>query len=99
MGGLLPILKISLKCTLKKIYPQKIIFGIFSTFTGSVPTGVAILEGSAKHIRPVTLELGGKSPLLIFDDFDIDQVRVFITFSESTSARTKDKNYYQPLQK
>jgi len=43
------------------------------TFTGSVPTGVAILEGSAKHIRPVTLELGGKSPLLIFDDFDIDQ--------------------------
>jgi len=30
------------------------------------------LAESAKHIRPVTLELGGKSALLIFDDFDID---------------------------
>ena len=44
----------------------------FSTFTGSVQTGVAILAESAKHIRPVTLELGGKSPLVIFNDFDVD---------------------------
>lgn len=42
------------------------------TFTGSVQTGVAILAESAKHIRPVTLELGGKSPLVIFNDFDVD---------------------------
>lgn len=44
----------------------------FSTFTGSIPTGVSILAESAKHVRPVTLELGGKSALIIFDDFDID---------------------------
>ena len=43
------------------------------TFTGSVPTGKAILAKSGEFVRPVTLELGGKSPLIIFDDFDVDQ--------------------------
>ena len=43
------------------------------TFTGSVPTGKAILSKSGEFVRPVTLELGGKSPLIIFDDFDVDQ--------------------------
>ncbi len=43
------------------------------SFTGSVPTGKKILQQSAQHLRPVTLELGGKSPLIIFDDADIDQ--------------------------
>ena len=38
-----------------------------------MPTGQAILAASGKFVRPVTLELGGKSPLIIFDDFDIDQ--------------------------
>ena len=38
-----------------------------------MPTGQAILTASGKHVRPVTLELGGKSPLLVFDDFDLDQ--------------------------
>ncbi len=42
------------------------------SFTGSVPTGQAILRASAEHVRPVTLELGGKSPLVVFDDFDED---------------------------
>ena len=45
----------------------------FSSFTGSVPTGQAILTASGKFIRPVTLELGGKSPLIVFEDFNIDQ--------------------------
>ncbi|XP_010310500.1 4-trimethylaminobutyraldehyde dehydrogenase [Balearica regulorum gibbericeps] len=38
------------------------------SFTGSVPTGVKIMEMAAKGIKPVTLELGGKSPLIIFSD-------------------------------
>ncbi|CAM4591064.1 unnamed protein product [Lepidochelys olivacea] len=38
------------------------------SFTGSVPTGIKIMEMSAKGIKPVTLELGGKSPLIIFSD-------------------------------
>ncbi|KAM8930330.1 4-trimethylaminobutyraldehyde dehydrogenase [Pelodytes ibericus] len=42
------------------------------SFTGSVPTGSKIMEMAAKGIKPVTLELGGKSPLIIFPDSDLD---------------------------
>uniref|UniRef100_A0A8I6ASL3 Aldehyde dehydrogenase 9 family, member A1 n=1 Tax=Rattus norvegicus TaxID=10116 RepID=A0A8I6ASL3_RAT len=38
------------------------------SFTGSVPTGMKIMEMAAKGIKPITLELGGKSPLIIFSD-------------------------------
>ena len=40
------------------------------TFTGSVPTGAAIMRECARDIRRVSLELGGKSPMVIFDDLD-----------------------------
>ncbi|XP_034038682.1 4-trimethylaminobutyraldehyde dehydrogenase B [Thalassophryne amazonica] len=42
------------------------------SFTGSVPTGKKIMEMASKGVKPVTLELGGKSPLLIFQDSDLD---------------------------
>ncbi|XP_060073866.1 4-trimethylaminobutyraldehyde dehydrogenase-like [Ylistrum balloti] len=42
------------------------------TFTGSVPTGSKIMEACAKQIHHVTLELGGKSPCIIFEDSDLD---------------------------
>ncbi|ERE72859.1 4-trimethylaminobutyraldehyde dehydrogenase-like protein [Cricetulus griseus] len=42
------------------------------SFTGSVPTGMKIMEMAAKGIKPVTLELGGKSPLIIFSDCDLE---------------------------
>lgn len=42
------------------------------SFTGSVPTGMKIMEMAAKGIKPVTLELGGKSPLIIFSDADME---------------------------
>lgn len=38
------------------------------TFTGSVPTGIAVMQAAAKNIVPVTLELGGKSPNIVFAD-------------------------------
>ncbi len=38
------------------------------SFTGSVPTGRKVLEDAAGTIKHVTMELGGKSPLIIFDD-------------------------------
>lgn len=41
------------------------------SLTGSVPTGKKILSGAASQLKRVTLELGGKSPLIIFDDADI----------------------------
>ncbi|CAN9503119.1 unnamed protein product [Ophioblennius macclurei] len=42
------------------------------SFTGSVPTGQKIMEMASKGVKPVTLELGGKSPLLIFEDSDLE---------------------------
>nr|WP_144541135.1 aldehyde dehydrogenase family protein [Cytobacillus oceanisediminis] len=38
------------------------------TFTGSVETGKRVMETAAKNIVPVTLELGGKSPNVVFAD-------------------------------
>lgn len=42
------------------------------SFTGSVPTARAIGKAAAENIVPFTAELGGKSPLLVFEDADID---------------------------
>ena len=41
-------------------------------FTGSVPTGKRVGEAAAKRMLPVLLELGGKDPMVVFDDVDID---------------------------
>ena len=41
------------------------------TFTGSIPTGTAVMTAAAARIVPVSLELGGKSPTLIFADADL----------------------------
>lgn len=38
------------------------------TFTGSVVTGMKVMTAAAKNIIPVTLELGGKSPHIVFSD-------------------------------
>jgi aldehyde dehydrogenase (NAD+) len=43
------------------------------TFTGSVPTGIAIMKAAADHVVPVTLELGGKSPNIVLDDADFEK--------------------------
>jgi acyl-CoA reductase-like NAD-dependent aldehyde dehydrogenase len=42
------------------------------SFTGSVPTARIIGKAAAENIVPFTAELGGKSPLLVFADADID---------------------------
>lgn len=42
------------------------------SFTGSPQVGAQVMKQSADHIRPVVLELGGKSPQVVFDDADID---------------------------
>jgi aldehyde dehydrogenase (NAD+) len=43
------------------------------TFTGSVPTGIVIMKAAAEHVVPVTLELGGKSPNIVFADADLER--------------------------
>jgi aldehyde dehydrogenase (NAD+) len=42
------------------------------SFTGSTITGRLVAEAAAKRYCPVTLELGGKSPQLVFEDADLD---------------------------
>ncbi|HEY9279199.1 MAG TPA: aldehyde dehydrogenase [Eoetvoesiella sp.] len=41
-------------------------------FTGSTRVGKIIAMTCAKHLKPVVLELGGKAPLIVLDDADID---------------------------
>jgi aldehyde dehydrogenase (NAD+) len=43
------------------------------TFTGSVPTGRRVLEAAASHAIPTNMELGGKSPQILFADADMDR--------------------------
>ncbi len=43
------------------------------TFTGSTATGKAILRASSGSLKRVTLELGGKSPVIILADADLDR--------------------------
>lgn len=42
-------------------------------FTGSSLVGTRIEEIAAKRLKRVSLELGGKSPLIIFDDADLEK--------------------------
>lgn len=44
------------------------------SFTGSTEVGRLVMQAAAKsNLKTVSLELGGKSPLIIFDDADIDK--------------------------
>ncbi|MER9657942.1 aldehyde dehydrogenase family protein [Mesorhizobium sp. M0152] len=49
-------------------------------FTGSVSTGSKVMAAAARDIKRVSLELGGKSPSVIFDDADIEQAVEWIMF-------------------
>lgn len=42
------------------------------SLTGSVPTGAKVYAAAAAEMKHVTMELGGKSPLIVFEDADID---------------------------
>jgi aldehyde dehydrogenase (NAD+) len=48
------------------------------SFTGSVATGALVQAAAARHAVPVTLELGGKSPQIVFADADLDAALPFL---------------------
>ncbi len=48
------------------------------SFTGSVAVGALVQAAAARNIVPVTLELGGKSPQVVFDDADLDAALPFL---------------------
>jgi aldehyde dehydrogenase (NAD+) len=48
------------------------------SFTGSGPVGALIQAAAGRHAVPVTLELGGKSPQIVFSDADLDAALPFL---------------------
>lgn len=49
-------------------------------FTGSVATGSKVMAAAARDIKRISLELGGKSPFIIFEDSDIEKAVEWILF-------------------
>ena len=43
------------------------------TFTGSTPIGKQLAANAARHMKRVSMELGGNAPFIVFDDADIDR--------------------------
>ena len=58
-------------------------------FTGSVPTGRRVAEAAARKLTPVVLELGGKDPMIVFEDADLSaasEAAVWGAFANSGQA-------------
>jgi coniferyl-aldehyde dehydrogenase len=55
-------------------------------FTGSAETGRTVMRSAADNLTPVTLELGGKSPTIVCDDFDIDEAASRILYAKFVNA-------------
>ncbi|DBA02877.1 TPA: hypothetical protein N0F65_005904 [Lagenidium giganteum] len=49
-------------------------------FTGSVPTGRTIMASAAQDIKKISLELGGKSPAIVFDRTNLDRTVEWVMF-------------------
>nr|AOR50892.1 betaine aldehyde dehydrogenase [Davidia involucrata] len=49
-------------------------------FTGSFATGSKVMTAAAQMVKPVILELGGKSPILVFEDADLDKAAEWTLF-------------------
>lgn len=58
-------------------------------FTGSTSTGRRVMAAAAKNLTPLTLELGGKSPVIIADDYNMEKaVRSIITGKMLNAGQT-----------
>jgi betaine-aldehyde dehydrogenase len=56
------------------------------TFTGGTSTGRSIARAAAEKLMPVTLELGGKSPTIVFPDADLDQALAGVQYGVFSST-------------
>lgn len=54
----------------------------FIFFTGSPAVGRVVMKAAAEHLTPVVLELGGKSPLIVLDDADLQQTAGQLAFGK-----------------
>lgn len=75
-------------------------------FTGSVPTGARLMAAAAKDVKNTSLELGGKSPFVVFADSDIEKAVEWIMFGifwnqgqvcSATSRVLVERDLYAPL--
>src|SRR5436190_5978169 len=73
-------------------------------FTGSTEVGIGVMAGAAKQIKRVTLELGGKSANIVFDDCDVEKAAatapygVFDNAGQDCCARSRilvQRNVYE----
>ncbi len=55
-------------------------------FTGSTAVGRIVMRAAAEHLTPVTLELGGKSPVIVADDADLDVAATRIAWGKTFNA-------------
>ena len=55
-------------------------------FTGGTNVGRIVMEAAAKHLSPVTLELGGKSPCIVDNDINIEYTARRITWGKFINA-------------
>ncbi|SEA58491.1 aldehyde dehydrogenase (NAD+) [Thalassobacillus cyri] len=55
-------------------------------FTGSIPVGKIVMEKASRHLTPVTLELGGKSPAIVHKDAKLDLAAKRIVWGKFTNA-------------
>ena len=55
-------------------------------FTGSGATGRAVMAAAARNLCPVTLELGGKAPAIVFDDYPLRTAAERILFAKLLNA-------------
>ena len=76
------------------------------TFTGSVATGISVMQAAATNINSVTLELGGKSPILALADCDLEKTAegvlwaIFYNAGQVCSAGSRlvvDKSIHKAL--
>lgn len=56
------------------------------SFTGSTAVGIEVMKSAAEHVNPVALELGGKSPAIVFADADFDAAVSGVTSGIFTNA-------------
>jgi len=66
-------------------------------FTGGLAAGRAVMQRAARHPIPVLLELGGKDPMLVFADADLDRARdaaLYGAFSNSGQACVSVERLY-----
>jgi len=76
------------------------------TFTGSTEVGKKLIAGAAATVKPLSLELGGNAPALVFDDVDLDEavdgvlITKFRNIGQSCIASNRiyvQKNIYEPF--